>query len=72
MRIMYNEDDNKKIVEVTCVNYEEKEKAVFLNELNYEDGILIYMSEKRYNNDLPELLKSGFIDWSEFNGKYDE
>ena len=58
------------IIEVVNIYYEPAEEAAIVTEMEGDNECFsIPMDKKRYEKDVRELLKTGFIDWSEFEGE---
>ena len=73
MRVLFTDANVLNIIEAVSVYYEPAEKAVIVTEMASDnDYFSIPMDKKRYEKDVRELLKTGFIDWSEFETEYNE
>ncbi|MBR1443870.1 MAG: hypothetical protein IJ583_10110 [Firmicutes bacterium] len=73
MRVLFTDANVLNIIEAVSVYYEPAEKAVIVTEMAGDnDYFSIPMDKKRYEKDVRELLKTGFIDWSEFETEYNE
>ena len=73
MRVLFTDANVLNIIEAVSVYYEPAEKAVIVTEMAGDnDYFSIPMDKKRYEKDVRELLKTGFIDWSEFESVYNE
>lgn len=73
MRILFTDADVLNIIKAVSVYYEPAEKAAIVTEAAGDnDYFSIPMDKKRYEKDMHELLKTGFIDWSEFEADYSD